>query len=531
MLKILALVVGIAALGSAACSAAPGDDAETDQAAILAAEGDFYGDDRVGAILKGHPEKIPADLAAFEATFGVGRACQRADSKEIFVVDESQTRLEGVNGATKMLPRAVITGCNTGDLSDPASARASYTLFAALISDPDMHGAAAGDTVRTWPLEVMALDDKTGLYNFYVFEPAEEPADAWAVIAPGTQGHVTRVARNKVEGAAAAAPTFAVVQRRLTKGEAPRTLDTRGANACFNCHVNGGPLMNEMRDPWTNWVSFKSTLPLGTFSGPTLELVSQAVPNASKGTASLANDLEPIMRAATQEYVFGTKKARGWARAMLAGEQHGGLEQGLRSVFCETELNYGSASQTIPMEVFLDPDAVASADITAPPSYGTAKTPFQFPVRSALDKETESWLIQAKYLTASQVMAIRLLDDENDIFSTARCGLLPEIMKGLTADPSKVQAKVRTVLQSKLAALSFAKTQPKRAAYLKALLTTPAVDTDAVEAEYLTELTARFVAADKSEAAVKLKEAARRAQARKMFPSDANPLPVLDAPK
>lgn len=524
MLKFLALAVGIAALGATACSAAPAEEGETDQAAILAAEGDFYGSDRVGALLKGHPEKIPADLASFEAAFGVGRACKRADSKEIFVVDESQTRLDGVNGATKMLPRAVITGCNTGDLSDPTSARTSYALMAALISDPDMHDAAHGDTVRTWPLEVMALDDTTGLYNFYVFEPAEQPADSWAVLAPGTQGHVTRVARNKVEDAKT--PTFAVVQRRLTKGEAPKTLEGHGS-ACFNCHVNGGPLMNEMRDPWTNWVSFKTTLALATFTGPTQDLVSEAVPNAKAGTASLANDLEPIMRAATQEYVFGTKRARGWARAMLAGEQHGGLDQGLRSVFCETELGYGSASQTIPMEVFLDPDAIASADITPPPSYGTAKTPFQFPVRSALDKETESWLIQAKYLTASQVMAIRLLDDENDIFSATRCGLLPEIMKGLAADPTKVQAKVRTVLQAKLPSLSFAKTQPKRAAYLKALLTTPAVDTDAVEAEYLSELVARFAAADKSEPAVKTKEAFRKKEARKMFPGDANPLPVF----
>ena len=57
------------------------------------------------------------------------------------------------------MPRAVITGCNTGNIADPATAKASYSLMAALISDEGMHDSAKGDTIRTWPLVVMALDD------------------------------------------------------------------------------------------------------------------------------------------------------------------------------------------------------------------------------------------------------------------------------------------------------------------------------------------------------------------------------------
>lgn len=90
-------------------------------------------------------------------------------------------------------------------------------------------------------------------------------------------------------------------------------------------------------------------------------------------------------------------------------------------------------------------------------------------------------------------------------------------MKGLPVEPAKVLARIQTVLTSKLATLPLKTTQPKRAAYIKVLLATPAVDTDAAEA------------VDKTEAAVEAKTKFRHAQAKKKFPSPSNPLPFLDA--
>jgi hypothetical protein len=532
--KRLALALALAT-AAVACGAPAEDETESGDEAQTAAEAVFYGDDRVGAILKGHPELIPATFDAYEKTFGVGRSCARKDSKEIFIVEESQTRLAGPRELheitqTKLMPRAVISGCNTGDLSDPTTAKNSYGLFAALISDPDTHDTAKGDTMRMWPLEVIALDNTTGLYNFYVFEPSVFPDDPEAVLPPTTKGRVTRVYRAKeTRQDKAGFGEFNVFEKRLEKGKAvtAEAQPIGGGNRCFNCHVNGAPLMNEMQDPWTNWVSFKKTLPAAKLFGPTQQLVSQAVPNSAAGTSSLANDLEPIMRSAVQTYTFGTTKTNGWANMTVNGGLPGGVSHMLESVFCETELNYASASQSLPLELFVDKDAAGPSQITPPPSFGDDKTPFELPVRSTRDKETESWLIQKKFLSAPTAMAVRLMDDENDIFSAARCNLLPEITKNLPTDPAKVDERIRTVLTSKLASLSFAKTQPKRAAYLKSLLTV-GIRREVAQREYLDELTVRFNAAPKTDAAVKVKEKFRKARARAKFNGASSPLPILE---
>lgn len=523
------LLTALAGAFALACGAPSEEDIESGEGAV-AAETDIYGNDRVGAVLKGHPEKIPAELTGFEKLFGIGRECRRVDSKEIFVVEESQTRLAGPKElheqtATKLMPRAVITGCNVERAADH---RKSFSLMAALISDTGMHAAAAGDTMRLWPLEVMALDDTTGLYNFYVFEPAVAPSDPWAVLPPETPGRVTRVYRAIEERVGRAGyGQFNVFQKRLESGK-PVTAQAQpigGGNRCFNCHVNGGPLMNEMGDPWTNWVSFKKTLPSATLSGTTKQLVDEAVPNTTTGRASLANDLEPIMRAATQAYVFGKTRSNGWARATVEGKLPGGVPEMLESLFCETELAYTSASQSLPLELFLDPDAANPAGVTAPASFGDDKLPFQFPIRSSRDRETESWLIQKGYVAASTVMALRLVDDENDIFSPARCGILPDVVRDLPTEPAQIGEKIRTTVLAKVDAL---RVQPKRLAYIRSLLT-PGIRREVAQREYLAELTARYEAMPKTDQAVRTKERFRKARAREKFSGKSNPLPILDA--
>jgi len=530
----LAVLVALAAAASGACSAAE-DGEDPGSAEDAQRESEFYGKDRVRAKLLGHPERIPASLEGFETLFGMGRSCARRDSKEIFVVEESQTRLAGPQErhdvtATKLMPRAVITGCNTGDLSDPATSKTSYSLMAALISDEGMRESPRGDTMRTWPLEVMALDDDTGLYNFYVFEPATTPADPWAPLPANTPGRVTRVFRAKeARPGRDGQGTFKVFEARHKKGTSPTdpVQPTGGGKRCFNCHVNGGPLMNELRDPWTNWVSIQKTLPKAALYGTTSTLVSEAVVNTTTGRSSLANDLEPIMRTAAQAYVYGSNRGNGWARLTLDGKLPGGGAKVVESLFCETELNYVSAAQSLPLESFVDPDAAGPASLVAPPSFGSDLVPFLFPVRSVRDKETEGWLVSKGYLDYATVMAIRLLDDENDIFSPARCGYLSEVAQGIGDDPSKFGEKIRAVLTPKLAGLPWKATQPKRFAYLTALLT-PGVRREVAQREYLTELTARFEAMPRTDQAVKAKERYRKARAREKFSGASNPLPVLD---
>lgn len=527
------LVAALAAGTAFACGGAPEEDVG-DGAGAQVTEATFYGDDRVGDVLRGRPELVPADFPTFEQLFAVGRACARVDSKEIFVVEEEQTRLAGVRELhevtpTKLMPRAVVTGCNTRGPADPSGLEQSFSLMAALISDPGMHAAAQGDTMRMWPLEVMALDRKTGLYNFYLFEPAVTPHDPFAELPAGTKGRVTRVYR-AIEKRPGLAGTGAwnVFQRRLEagRGVTPEAQPIGAGNRCFNCHVDGAPLLNEITDPWRNWVSSERSMPSSAMAGVTKSLVDEAVPNPTTGRASLVNDLEPIMRAAVARYVAGTGR-NGWARATLAGDLPGGLSRPLESVFCQTEVNYASADESYPIEMFLDPAVASAASLVPPSSYGDDRVAFQVPVRSIRDKATERWLVDHGYLSEATVMAIRLVDDEKDIFSSTRCDLLTKVGSALPAEPRLVHERVRTTVLAEADTLPFAATQPKRLAYLKALLST-GIRRDVALREYVGEVSGRWGGLDKSERAIKATERERKKELRAMYPRASNPMPRLD---
>ena len=72
----------------------------------------------------------------------------------------------------------------------------------------------------------MALDDTTGLFNFYVLEPPT---------AKGAPGTVSRFVRT---------PADVVEHWQKVPGQAA----TKGPNdtrKCFNCHIHGDPIMNE----------------------------------------------------------------------------------------------------------------------------------------------------------------------------------------------------------------------------------------------------------------------------------------------
>ncbi|HTJ85028.1 MAG TPA: hypothetical protein VL400_25090, partial [Polyangiaceae bacterium] len=256
----LALGASLAvALGALGCEEEPVTGDEQDVAETKG----LFGDDRVADVLSGHLDKVPRSFQEFEKLFGVGRSCKRTDSKEIFVVEESSTRATGEQEATdQLLPRAIVTGCNTGENPYPAEpAYPSFSLFAALFSSPDVAGASKGDPMVFDRVEVMALDRKTGLYNFYVMTPS---ADAKK---PGTLMRVQLRPDGNVY--------------TITKDPAKSRVSTKKSadRLCNNCHVNMGPLMNEMHEPWTNWVSTHKTLPetASELSGETKSIVSEAI--------------------------------------------------------------------------------------------------------------------------------------------------------------------------------------------------------------------------------------------------------------
>ena len=132
----------------------------------------ILGDDKVADAFRVNPSGISSKLADMEQFLRVGRACNRRDSKEIFIVEEKNTRLGGVQDETPdLLPRAVISGCSQNP-SSTASVRESFDLFLAVVSDRTYPLA---DPFSTDPVEVMALDRTTGLYNFYILHAPEKP--------------------------------------------------------------------------------------------------------------------------------------------------------------------------------------------------------------------------------------------------------------------------------------------------------------------------------------------------------------------
>jgi hypothetical protein len=170
-------LLAAASLALAIVAAGCGEEPPITEEQDIAETKELFGDDRVADVLKKDLKKVPRSWAEFETLFGVGRACKRTDSKEIYVVEESSTRATGHQEQTDtLLPRAVVTGCNTGEMNPPGEPLyQSYSLMAALFSSPDVPGAASGDPMVFDRVEVMALDRKTGLYNFYVMTPSAYP--------------------------------------------------------------------------------------------------------------------------------------------------------------------------------------------------------------------------------------------------------------------------------------------------------------------------------------------------------------------
>lgn len=421
-----------------------------------------FGDDRVAEVLSRDPSRAPRTYAEHEALFGVGRACATPST---FVIEEQGTRFaEVVVPLARVAPRVIVTGC--GSTPD------SYGLFTVMPTDP---ARDPKDPLARTPVEVMALDRTTGTYSFYVFDDE------------GVQ-RIVRDASDRV---------YTVVSPR--DGSKPRRVD--GGRRCYGCHVQGGPIMASLGDPWTSWISVRRKSPLGSYEGETAAL--------TKG--GLANDLEPIVRNGNRAL------ARAIGARTLAGLEPGGVSRLLRSVFCETEVQWASASSTMPLSLFVDPGAAAGAELVAPPS--TDGFPALLPVRSDIDQRIEEWLVEKGILELETVRVVRLLDDRNDVFSPSRCGVL----EGLTVPADGVDAFLRAALGPAIARL------PEPAArYARALFGDG--DLAAARAAYFASVRARIDAERDDRTALEARVAARRLAARAMFPTSAHPLPIAALP-
>lgn len=513
-----------------ACGGAPDEEIEKSEEDIAEADG-LFGDDRVADLLRKDLKKVPANYAQAEQLFGMGRACSRTDSKEIFVVEEAQTRSESGTSKTRtILPRAIVTGCNTPDRVPPAEVYdpqwGSYSLMMALFSDPDTEAGKRGDTMVFDRVEVMALDRRTGLYNFYVFSPGPDPKG------PGVMQRIRLMPDNSV----------LVYEKKPTTKRVAKTPSTKDRQ-CNDCHVNMGPLMNELSEPWSNWVSTHKLLPVDSnISGDTKAIVSESASlDKSHPRISFANDLEKIMVAGTAAWNEGLPKqdgsvltGTGFVQANIDGDQPKGIGGLLKSVFCETELRYATGTETVPLEVWVDPFVFGSS-IVRPLSYSLDVFPVMMPVRSEMDKRIERGLQKKGVVSFPTVTAIRLLDEKNDVFSPTRCAVYPKVLEKLPTDATKVDAHVRAVLRTQVDAAIPA--GPRRD-YAKTLLDDGAKDkVAAARTAYLTEAVPRIkaelakVQTTEGRAELKKRSTDRKELATKMFPGTRVPLPLLPAEK
>ena len=314
---------------------------------------------------------------------------------------------------------------------------------------------------------------------------------------------------------------------------------------CYSCHVHGGPIMNELTEPWTNWVSSHKTLsrPL---TGASRALVSESRPFSSEHTrSSLANQLEQVTRTAISTWVEGLPglPGSGFGAQTMAGKQPGGAALLLRSVFCQTEVNFASAFDTVPVALFADA-SVANLAGLEPPVTPVSGAAFELvPVRAETDLRIERFLQKAGLLEPDTVLAVRLFDDMHDVFSEKRCAVHADATGRLPAKSldAAVAAAILASLDTDEVIESNGDTSTTTHAqrvFIRALLdpTTPPAHRDEAESAYIVDITSRYAAetsklntkAGKAELQRRWRE--RQASARAMFPTAATPLPLMNAP-
>lgn len=495
------------------------------------AYGAALGNDRFGKALKrGRPqlpktmgELVPATLIDLEKLLGIGASCARADSNEVFAIEDRRTRsAAAARNVDQVVPRFVIAGCASEAGRQGADGlRKSFELLSLVKTEEGERKT----------IEAMALDEDLGIFNFYdlVYDKAG-PAELRRFVQE-SDGSTTMITLKQGQG------KNAVLAETTTKPP---------SKMCFGCHLNAGPIMNPLRPPWTGWISpRRPASAVRLREGDRQHLLQAAVLDAAKGKSGFANDLEVILKAGLHAYVAGDGQQKGLLARRLAAP--GGLKQALRSVFCQTEVGFAAGTDRLQLELLADPEAAtlpaALADRDAfgafaeereklfadpPRTFGTG-APNIAPVRSEIDRAIEQQLIAKGWLSWRVALAIRLLDDAKDVFSSKRC----ETLDGLSAEllTTKVPATFLTGLKAKLlervGALRLAL---PTATYATQLLGDAPLGLPAQTA-YHKALAARVESAPLNKEAVKAEIISRRQAAYALYTSaDGGPIPRLALP-
>jgi hypothetical protein len=298
--------------------------------------------------------------------------------------------------------------------------------------------------------------------------------------------------------------------------------------------------MNEFSGPWLHWVSSEHPEPVTEgLSGETLAIVSEARAPANEHTrTSFAGPLEETLRISLGILAGGARseddmavKKGGLVAATLEGALPGGIRALLRSSFCETVLAYGSSSGPYPpVQVYMEPAVFDGESYPRATEETKAPAITQFPIRSHLDRRIEDTLVDRGFLTRPMALALRLLDDENDVFSTKRCSTLDQVQLPAVPAPDGVQKAIREALLLKAPSLP-----PATAAFVTALLK-PETSAEALaqaRTNYLEDARKRMAsyladaASEASRARLAERSLQRRAAVAKLYEGVKNPMPVF----
>jgi hypothetical protein len=208
----------------------------------------------------------------------------------------------------------------------------------------------------------------------------------------------------------------------------------------------------------------------------------------------------------------------------------------LESVFCQSTVNYASAFDTVPLGLFSDGTAASLAALQAPIGVAASTDWTLLPVRAEVDKRIEVYLEKSNALRPDTVMAVRLLDDSHEVFSPKRCSLHASVTARLAGAAARVSVDdaVRAVVTESLDGDTTLDAVQKD--YIRALVdpSTPPDVRDSTESAYISDLTARVAAetaklqTDAGREELHQRWLERQAQARALYATAANPLPITN---
>jgi hypothetical protein len=250
-------------------------------------------------------------------------------------------------------------------------------------------GITVGASTLAAEVEMIALDETAGVFNYYVIENSDE----------------IHFMGNSFD---------------MLRGPGPD-----GERRCAACHTGGGLIMKELDAPWVHWEGVVTTPGVEQVLGKHDELL---------GTPADGANLEGIVRGGN----------RRWNETRIASVRASGtVQELLRPLFCTVEINLGSAPGEdlgLPSSYLVSEElGQISLDIPAPDyqhlvnahnqaleGLGRPDTifPFVAPQRSNADMDYVALLIRDSIVNEALTRDVLMVDFTRPVFSDVRCDLL-----------------------------------------------------------------------------------------------------------